>query len=175
MNAVQRSESRITRSRMAPLAGLDALVQRTSSTLVERVQRCLGAALPTPLETSSTVPPGSGGGWRGGEGCGLTPSNHPVLFRTANDQIAAALGTARRTLERRFQADLGQSPGRIYLEIRLDRAVARLHRTKQSVTEIALACGFCDAPHLARALKAERGVSPGEIRAARGSEAARVG
>ena len=88
------------------------------------------------------------------------------------DQIAAALGTARRTLERRFQADLGQSPGRIYLEIRLDRAVARLHRTQQSVTEIALACGFCDAPHLARALKAERGVSPGEIRAARGSEAA---
>ncbi len=83
------------------------------------------------------------------------------------DQIATALGTARRTLERRFQADLGQSPRRIYLEIRLDRASARLRRTEQSVTEIALACGFCDAPHLARALKTERGLTPGEIRSGR--------
>lgn len=83
------------------------------------------------------------------------------------EELAAALGTARRTLERRFQADLGQSPRRIYLEIRLDRASARLHRTNQTVTEIALACGFCDAPHLARTLKSERGVTPGEIRNAR--------
>ena len=83
------------------------------------------------------------------------------------DDLAEALGTARRTLERRFQADLGQSPRRIYLEIRLDRATARLHRTDQTVTEIALACGFCDAPHLARSLKAERGMTPGEIRSAR--------
>ena len=87
------------------------------------------------------------------------------------DQIAAALGTARRTLERRFQADLGQSPRRIYLEIRLDRASARLRRTEQSVTEIALACGFCDAPHLARALKTERGLTPGEIRSGRLADA----
>ncbi|MEH0075211.1 GlxA family transcriptional regulator [Pannonibacter sp. Pt2] len=87
------------------------------------------------------------------------------------EQIAAALGTARRTLERRFQADLGQSPRRIYLEIRLDRASARLRRTEQSVTEIALACGFCDAPHLARALKAERGLTPGEIRSGRLADA----
>ncbi|WP_304615718.1 GlxA family transcriptional regulator [Paracoccus sp. (in: a-proteobacteria)] len=83
------------------------------------------------------------------------------------DEIAAALGTARRTLERRFQADLGQSPRRIYLEIRLDRATTRLRQTEQSVTDIALACGFCDAPHLARSLKAERGLTPGEIRSAR--------
>ena len=29
-----------------------------------------------------------------------------------------------------------------------------------SETEIALACGFCDAPHLTRVLKAERGITP---------------
>lgn len=80
------------------------------------------------------------------------------------EEIAAILGTARRTLERRFQADLGQSPHRIYLEIRLDRAAARLRRSDQSVADIALACGFCDTPHLTRVLKAERGVTPGEIR-----------
>lgn len=80
------------------------------------------------------------------------------------EQIAAALNTARRTLERRFQADLGQSPRRIYLEIRLDRATARLRRSDQSVTDVALSCGFCDAPHLTRALKSERGMTPGDIR-----------
>ena len=80
------------------------------------------------------------------------------------EEIASGLNTARRTLERRFQADLGQSPRRIYLEIRLDRAAARLRRSDQSVTDIALACGFCDAPHLTRALKAERGMTPGDIR-----------
>lgn len=80
------------------------------------------------------------------------------------EEIAARLGTARRTLERRFQADLGQSPRATYLGIRLDRAMARLRQSGQSVTEIALACGFCDAPHLARIMKSERGLTPGEWR-----------
>lgn len=82
------------------------------------------------------------------------------------DDIAQRLGTARRTLERRFQTDLGQSPRGIYVHIRLERAMARLGQTDQSVAEIALACGFCDAPHLSRTLKAERGLTPAEWRRA---------
>ncbi|WP_410217960.1 GlxA family transcriptional regulator [Paracoccus sp. (in: a-proteobacteria)] len=88
------------------------------------------------------------------------------LPRTVDD-LAEDLGVGRRTLERRFQADLGRSPRMIYLEIRIERALAKLRDTEQSVTEIALACGFCDAPHLARTLKAERGLTPGELRKSR--------
>lgn len=80
------------------------------------------------------------------------------------DELALDLGVGRRTLERRFQADLGQSPRTIYLEIRIERAVNKLRSTESSVGEIALSCGFCDAPHLTRTLKAERGLTPSEVR-----------
>ena len=80
------------------------------------------------------------------------------------DDLALDLGVGRRTLERRFQADLGQSPRAIYLEIRIERAVNKLRSTESSVGEIALSCGFCDAPHLTRTLKAERGLIPSEVR-----------
>lgn len=93
------------------------------------------------------------------------------------EAIAAALGVGRRTLERRFGADLGRTPAKVYQDMRLDRALMRLRRTAAPVAEIALACGFCDASHLARTLKAERGISPAEYRRAQasGSEQAPVG
>jgi len=80
--------------------------------------------------------------------------------------LARGLGVGRRTLERRFLADLGATPAAIYLDLRLDRALTRLQSGTDSISEIALAAGFCDAPHLTRVLKAERGLTPGEVRRA---------
>lgn len=80
------------------------------------------------------------------------------------DELAAELKVGRRTLERRFQADLHQSPQKTYLEIRLDNAMSRLRSTGDSISAIALACGFCDASHLVRAMRAERGVTPARYR-----------
>ena len=82
------------------------------------------------------------------------------------EELAGELKVGRRTLERRFQADLKQSPQKIYLELRLDRAMLRLRSTQDSITSIALACGFCDASHLVRVVKAEKGVTPAEYRRA---------
>ncbi|WP_343501548.1 GlxA family transcriptional regulator [Alloyangia pacifica] len=84
------------------------------------------------------------------------------------DEIARELGTSRRTLERRFLADLKQTPLKAYMELRLERALIRLRSSDASVTEVALACGFCDGPHLSRTLKAERGITPAEYRKAQG-------
>lgn len=81
------------------------------------------------------------------------------------EDIAEALGVGRRTLERHFLKDLRMTPHKAYLGLRLDRAEARLRGTRQTVTEIAQACGFCDGTHLARMLRAERGMSPREYRA----------
>ncbi|MGG7568060.1 GlxA family transcriptional regulator [Rhodovulum sp. DZ06] len=86
------------------------------------------------------------------------------------DELAAELGVGRRSLERRFAKDVGESPSKVYLELRLERAFARLADSSDSVTEVALATGFCDAPHLARVMKAERGMTPGEFRRARAQE-----
>ena len=80
------------------------------------------------------------------------------------EDIARELGVGRRTLERHFLSDLRQSPLRIYAELRIERALLRLRSTADSTTEIALACGFCDAPHLTRVLKAERGITPAQYR-----------
>lgn len=80
--------------------------------------------------------------------------------------IAQALGIGRRTLERRFLTDIHMTPNKAYLDLRLERALARLRESDQTVTEIAHASGFCDGTHLARILKAERGVSPRQYRLA---------
>ncbi|WBU53070.1 GlxA family transcriptional regulator [Paracoccus sp. SCSIO 75233] len=85
-------------------------------------------------------------------------------------RVAAHLAISRRTLERRFLADIGQSPGQAYLGLRLERALHTLRTTQRPVTEIALSCGFCDAPHLARTLRAEHGITPAQYR--RGSHQA---
>lgn len=80
--------------------------------------------------------------------------------------LSGQMGVGRRTLERRFLADIGQTPSQLYLDLRLDRALLKLRTTSETVSDIALATGFCDGPHLARALKAERGFSPTEYRKA---------
>ncbi|SDI61663.1 GlxA family transcriptional regulator [Salipiger marinus] len=86
----------------------------------------------------------------------------PLPVATLADQLQVG----RRTLERRFREDLGQTPAKIYLDLRLDRALLRLRTTPDAIADIALASGFCDGPHLARTLRAERGFSPAEYRKA---------
>ncbi|MFJ1311621.1 GlxA family transcriptional regulator [Agrobacterium tumefaciens] len=79
-------------------------------------------------------------------------------------ELANDLGLGRRSLERRFLNDLSATPSKVYLELRLDRALSLLRTTRDSITQIALATGFCDAPHLSRTLRAERGFTPSEYR-----------
>ena len=69
-------------------------------------------------------------------------------------------------------ADLRQSPLKIYADLRIERALLRLRSTRDCATEIALACGFCDASHLTRVLKAERGVTPAQYRRLHAGQAA---
>ncbi|MBY6004152.1 GlxA family transcriptional regulator [Salipiger bermudensis] len=86
------------------------------------------------------------------------------------EELAREMQVGRRTLERRFLADLGQTPLKVYLDLRLERALQRLRGSDASITEVALACGFCDGPHLSRTLKAERGVTPAEYRKAQAGQ-----
>ncbi|WP_238367250.1 GlxA family transcriptional regulator [Mesobacterium pallidum] len=80
-------------------------------------------------------------------------------------EIAEAVGVGRRSLERRFLADLGATPAQVYLDLRLDRALQKLRATSEPVAEVALATGFCDGSHLTRVLRKERGLRPTEVRA----------
>jgi transcriptional regulator GlxA family with amidase domain len=81
------------------------------------------------------------------------------------NEIARSVGIGRRSLERRFIADVGLTPAQVYTDLRLDRALRKLRDTDEPVADIALATGFCDASHLSRVLRRERGIRPGEYRA----------
>ncbi|WP_163272077.1 helix-turn-helix domain-containing protein, partial [Chelativorans alearense] len=79
-------------------------------------------------------------------------------------KLAQGLGIGRRQLERKFQSDLGLSPSRAELRLRLDATRRMLETTVRTVTQVAHATGFCDASHLINTFRAELGLTPSEYR-----------
>ena len=75
--------------------------------------------------------------------------------------IADAVGCDAGELARMFGAHLGCTPGDYHRRLRVERAAGLLANTRQSLADIALACGFSDQPHMTRAFKAQFGVTPG--------------
>lgn len=80
------------------------------------------------------------------------------------EEIARRLEVNKRQIERRFQAEIGISPGLAYETIRLEHASFLLRHSDRSVTSIALEAGFCDASHFIRTFKARRGQTPAAFR-----------
>lgn len=73
--------------------------------------------------------------------------------------IARALGTSRRTLQRRL-ADEGTRFEAISDQARYELARALLDDRERTISEVALACGFADASSFARAYQRWAGCSP---------------
>jgi transcriptional regulator GlxA family with amidase domain len=83
------------------------------------------------------------------------------------DAIAEGVGLGRRTLELACRTHAGLSPARIYRAIRLAEARRRLEQTRESIAEISLRAGYRDATAMARAFKAEFGITPSDARGQR--------
>ena len=81
--------------------------------------------------------------------------------------IAAHVGLSRRQIERLFHHEMGRSPARYYLEIRLDRARHLLLQSSMPVVEVAVACGFVSASHFSKCYRELYGRSPQQERADR--------
>jgi transcriptional regulator GlxA family with amidase domain len=77
------------------------------------------------------------------------------------EAIADAVDLSPRQLGRLFREQLGRSPARALLDLRLARARQLLDGRPRPVTGIAAECGFCDAAHLGRHFRATFGISPG--------------
>lgn len=81
--------------------------------------------------------------------------------------IAAGVGLSRRQIERLFRQEMGRSPARYYLEIRLDRARHLLIQSSMPVVEVAVACGFVSASHFSKCYRELYARSPQQERAER--------
>ncbi|MBO6637272.1 MAG: GlxA family transcriptional regulator [Roseitalea sp.] len=82
-------------------------------------------------------------------------------------EIADHVGLSRRQIERLFRQEMGRSPARYYLEIRLDRARHLLVQSTMPVVEVAIACGFVSASHFSKCYRELYAKSPQQERAER--------
>ena len=82
-------------------------------------------------------------------------------------EIADHVGLSRRQIERLFRHEMGRSPARYYLEIRLDRARHLLIQSSMPVVEVAVACGFVSASHFSKCYRELYARSPQQERADR--------
>lgn len=79
-------------------------------------------------------------------------------------QVAAAAGMTRRTLERRFAEVAGRSPRQELEWLRVQRARKLLVETRRPIKEIAFLCGFRETRGLIRACHRWLGLAPGKLR-----------
>jgi transcriptional regulator GlxA family with amidase domain len=82
-------------------------------------------------------------------------------------EIADHVDLSRRQIERLFRTEMGRSPARYYLEIRLDRARHLLIQSSMPVVEVAVACGFVSASHFSKCYRELYARSPQQERVER--------
>lgn len=83
------------------------------------------------------------------------------------EAIAHRINTSPRTLDRAFTKEMGISPGRYYLYIRLKTARSLIAETNQSMAEIAARTGFSSAATFSRAFTKQFGAPPRDFRRGR--------
>jgi transcriptional regulator GlxA family with amidase domain len=76
------------------------------------------------------------------------------------EQLAVYGGRSRRQMERLFKEQLGTTPQRYYLELRITEARRLLRHTDLSQTEVAVACGFVSPSHFSKCYSAYFGYRP---------------
>jgi len=80
--------------------------------------------------------------------------------------IADAIQVSARQLERLFRTELGKTPSRYYLEIRLNRAKLLLAQTAMPILQVAVATGFTSPAHFSKTYKEQFGRTPSAERLA---------
>ncbi|MFZ6819444.1 helix-turn-helix domain-containing protein [Undibacterium sp. Ji22W] len=74
--------------------------------------------------------------------------------------IAEVIGVHRVYLARQYLRHLGCTPGDDLRRRRVERATQLMMTSDQTLTDIALSCGFCDQSHLNRAFLQQWGLTP---------------
>lgn len=81
------------------------------------------------------------------------------------ETIAAQFDLPLRTLHRRLKSWTGQTPQRYLTQLRLAEAYYQLRHSDNSITTIALECGFNDSAYFSTCFKNEFDITPRDLRA----------
>lgn len=76
------------------------------------------------------------------------------------DQLATYSGRSRRQIDRLFQAQLGTSPSRYYMELRITKSRRLLQYSDLPLMDVAIACGFVSVSHFSKCYSAYFGYPP---------------
>lgn len=76
------------------------------------------------------------------------------------EQLVTYAGRSRRQVERLFREQLGTTPQRYYLELRITEARRLLQHTEMSQVEVLVACGFVSPSHFSKCYSAYFGYRP---------------
>ena len=76
------------------------------------------------------------------------------------DELAGLCGLSRSYFTKAFKVSMGAPPHRWLVRQRIRRAMDMLEGTDESISVIALTCGFSDQSHLTRMFHAAVGASP---------------
>jgi AraC-like DNA-binding protein len=79
-------------------------------------------------------------------------------------ELASDVGLSPSHLSAVFVAAVGVPPHRWLLHRRVERSRELLTRTRRSITDIALSCGFSSSQHFSTAFKAQEGCTPTDFR-----------
>ncbi|WP_152223982.1 GlxA family transcriptional regulator [Pseudomonas sp. SCB32] len=78
----------------------------------------------------------------------------------SQDQLSQYVGRSKRQIERLFQEQLGTTPVRYYLELRITESRRLLQHSTLPMYEVALACGFVSPSHFSKCYTSFYGYSP---------------
>ncbi len=92
--------------------------------------------------------------------------NESYSKKVTAQKMAKLLGISIRTLNRRFNTAMRQSPQEYLRKIRIGHAKELLQKSNLSVTEVAEQCGFNDNSHFGSAFKQIVSMPPSEYRKA---------
>jgi AraC-like DNA-binding protein len=81
--------------------------------------------------------------------------------KIAISDLADVVAFSKSHFSRAFKRSLGLSPMAYVTARRVERAKLMMTSSREQLTQIALACGFADQPHLNRSFRRLVGVSPG--------------
>ncbi|QDT09754.1 HTH-type transcriptional activator RhaS [Planctomycetes bacterium K23_9] len=82
----------------------------------------------------------------------------------STEQLASKAGLSVSHFERRFRRAFGASPRQYLVRVRVENASRLLLSSDQTISQIALACGFYDHAHFSRSFRRVMNVTPSQYR-----------